>query len=155
MLKKAAILVTLLLLPAALHAQQGGQGRGGMGMGGMGMGMGMGENVPEFIAGKAAELQLTEDQVARIQVIARRFAAQNDSIMGQLRAAMQGGGMREVGAAERERLMAERQKMMKLAEHAMHETDEILTTDQRTRAHRMVEEWRASRMPQRRGGGSR
>jgi hypothetical protein len=154
MLKKAAVLVTLLLLPAALHAQQGGQGRGmGMGMGGMAMGMA--DNVPEFIAGKATELQLTEDQVTRIQVIARRFAAQNDSVMGQLRAMMQGGGMREVSAAERERLMAERQKMMKLAEDAGKETDEILTAEQRTHAHRMIEEWRASRMPQRRGGGVR
>jgi len=151
MLKKTAILMALLLLPASLHAQQGGQGRGGMGMG-MTMGMGMMDNVPEFVASKAAELQLTEDQVARIQVIAKRYAAHSDSLMTQLRGAMQ-GGMREMSAADRERLMAERDRMTKLAEATQKEVDEVLTAEQRPRAAALVQEWRSSRMPQRRGGG--
>jgi hypothetical protein len=150
MIRKAAVLCALLLLPASLHAQQGGgMGRGGMGMGGGGM-MGMMENVPEFVATKAADLALSAEQVASLEAIAKKLTEKNEPIMAQLRDAMQGGMPAQ---ADRQRLMDSRDTLMKNSEAAQKELEAVLTAEQLARANVMIEEWRRSRPQMRRGGG--
>jgi uncharacterized protein (DUF2235 family) len=144
----AALLALFLLIPAALHAQQGGMGRGGMGTGGGPM-MAMAENVPEFVASKAAELQLTETQLQSVQAIARKLEEERAPILEQLRAGMaQGGGM-----PDRARMMESRDRVMKLTDDAQKALDEVLSAEQREKSAALVEEWRRTRPQMRRGGG--
>jgi hypothetical protein len=145
MIRKAAVVCALLMLPAALHAQQG-QGGQGRGMGG-GM-MAMRENVPEFVAGKAADLALSAEQTGRIEAIARALTERNDAIMAEMRTAMQAGGM------DRTRMMAARERITKNDEDAWKEVEAVLSAEQLVHANALIEEWRRTRpQPRRPGGG--
>lgn len=135
--------VILLLAPGALFAQGGGR------MGGPGMGMGMGAmNVARLLIENRAEIALTDDQVAKLEVIADTLQAKNAPFLEELRATRGGGGMRNMSEAERTKMRATMQALRANAEAAQKEIDAILTAEQKPKADAVIERNRP-----RRGGG--
>jgi hypothetical protein len=150
--------VVMLVAPLPLLAQQGGQ-RGGMGGGVMAARALLEQGSVEFIASKAAELKLTEEQTAALQVIGARWSEDTKDSRAKITAELpQAGGMGSgMGAGGREALMQRFQAlapvMQKLQEDdakAMAEAMKLLDESQQATAAKMVEE---RRMPQRRPGG--
>jgi hypothetical protein len=138
--RRIALAVALLAVPAALDAQQGPERRG-MGMRG---GMGMQENVAEFVASKAADLQLSEEQLARITLLGKELREKNEKQRAEMRAAMQ-GGMQNMSAAERQRMMQQRDARIMQADEARDYVLALLSAEQKTKAASLIDEWERTR----------
>jgi hypothetical protein len=148
-------LVVMLVAPLPLLAQQGGGQRGGMGGGALAARVLLEQGSVEFIASKAAELKLTEEQTTALKVIGAKWSEETKDARAKIAAELpQGGGM---GGGDREALMQRFQAlapvMQKLQDddaRAMAEAMKLLDESQQAAAAKMVEE---RRMPQRRPGG--
>jgi hypothetical protein len=148
-------LVVMLVAPLPLLAQQGGGQRGGMGGGALAARALLEHGSVEFIASKAAELKLTEEQTTALKVIGAKWSEETKDARAKIAAELpQPGGM---GGGDREALMQRFQAlapvMQKLQDDdakAMAEAMKLLDESQQAAAAKMVEE---RRMPQRRPGG--
>jgi hypothetical protein len=154
-------LVVMLVAPLPLLAQQGGGQRGGMGGGALAARVLLEQGSVEFIASKAAELKLTEEQATALTAIGARWTEETKASRAKIAAGMPQagdmGGMGGMGGGNREALMQRFQAlapmMQKLQEDdatAMAEAMKLLDETQQVAARRMVDE---RRMPQRRPGG--
>jgi hypothetical protein len=152
-------LVVMLVAPLPLLAQQGGGQRGGMGGAAMAARALLEHGSVEFIASKAAELKLTEEQTTALKVIGAKWSEETKDARAKIAAELpQGGAMGGgMGGGDREALMQRMQAltpvMQKLQDDdakALAEAMKLLDESQQAAAAKMVEE---RRMPQRRPGG--
>jgi hypothetical protein len=136
----------LLFAPTALLAQGGGR------MGGPGMGMGA-MNAARTLVENRAEISLTDEQVAKLQVIADSLEAKNAPFteeMRKMREMRGSGGMQGMSEADRTKMRATMQAVRANGEAAQKEIDAILTAEQKPKATALLE-----RLRPRRGGGGR
>jgi hypothetical protein len=139
--RRFALALACLAMPAALNAQQPRERPGSDARGAMGMQ----QNIAEFVAAKAAELELSEHQLAGIAALGEELRAHARKQMDEMRAEMQARTPAGRGAADRERMMQRRQALLNDAENAKARTLELLTAEQRTRAVPLIEEWERQR----------
>jgi hypothetical protein len=131
MKRQLMLAAALLLVPSALLAQEGRRGGGGF----------RPQNVARLIIDNAAEVELTEEQLPKLEELAQKIDVRNDSTMEAMRASGAQPGpqgmarMRELRQKQREEVLAELKT--------------LLTADQFTKAEAVIERNR----PQRRGGG--
>jgi hypothetical protein len=148
-------LVVMLVAPLPLLAQQGGGQRGGMGGGALAARALLEQGSVEFIATKAAELKLTEEQTTALKVIGAKWSEETKDARAKIAAELpQAGGM---GGGDREALMQRFQALQPLFmqlqesdEKAMAEAMKHLNETQQATAKKLVEERRAA--PRRPGG---
>jgi Skp family chaperone for outer membrane proteins len=134
--------LVLLLVPSALFAQGGRQGRGaGMGMATM--------NAAKILLENRAELTLTDDQAAKLQTIADSLEKKNAPFAAEMEKVRAAGGMQSMSDADREKMRGNMQQARTNGEAAQKEIDVVLTAEQKTKA----EEILARNRPGRRGGG--
>jgi hypothetical protein len=141
-LRNLAVAAVLLVLPGALLAQPG-QGRGPM------MGM-MQQNVARIILEKKDDIGLSAEQVGKLEQVAKSLEEKGEPIREELRRAMQGGGMREMPAEQRERLMARMQALRQQEDEALEK--QILPLLDATQQAKAKEAIAAARPPMRRQG---
>lgn len=135
MKKSVVFALAMLVLPAVASAQGGGQRGPGM----------MQQNVARLLIEKKADLALSDEQVAKLEVVAKSLEEKNAPIIAEVRAARQAG-------ADRQTMMAKMQQIRTNADDALSkEIKPILSADQFTTAEKIIEEAR----PRRPGGGGR
>jgi hypothetical protein len=134
--------LVLLLVPSALLAQ-GRQGRGGPG-GGMAM-----MNAAKILIENRAELALTDEQAAKLQVIADSLEKKNAPYVAEMAKMRAAGGMQNMSDADREKMRSNMQAARTNGEAAQAEIDAVLTADQKTKAEEIISRNRRGR----RGGG--
>ena len=130
----------LLLAPSALLAQ----GREGRGMRGMPV-----MNVARVLIENRADLTLSDEQVAQLQVIADSLEQKNAPFVQAMQAMRQSGGRGSVSEADREKMRTDMEQARANSEAARQEIDGVLSAEQRTKAQEL--RLRAGR----RGGGAR
>jgi hypothetical protein len=162
--RPATIAIALLLLaPLQLMAQTGGQGRGAgqQGPGGplMTARTLLEHGSVEHLVEKAADLQLTAEQVQTLQQIGAAWSEETKSSRTRIQAVMPapgrpaggGGGDRQAMMMQVQELMPVMQKLVDDDARALEEAMKLLSETQQTTAHRLLEERRESMRP-RRGG---
>jgi hypothetical protein len=133
----------LLLAPSALLAQ-GREGREGRGMRGMPV-----MNAARVLIENRADLTLSDEQVAQLQVIADSLEQKNAPFVQAMQAMRQSGGRGSVSEADREKMRTDMEQARANSEAARQEIDGVLSAEQRTKAQEL--RLRAGR----RGGGAR
>jgi hypothetical protein len=148
--KRVTLALALLAVPAALDAQQE-RNRPGAGMR---AGMAMRENVAEFVAGKATELELSQEQVTKINALGKELRERDEARRAESRDGMQRGGMPNAAPTDRQR-MERRQAMMKEADEAKTRLLALLDGSQKEKAAALIDEWERSRPAMMRRGERR
>jgi hypothetical protein len=136
--------IALLILPSAVLAQGGGRRGGGM----------QPQNVAKLMLDNRAELALTDDQVAKITVLAAKIDSLNAPIIAdrqKLMESMGGGGGGGMSEEMRAKMMDLRTRSQKVTDDAQTELKTILTADQQPKAQEIIQ--RAQPQRGRRGGG--
>ena len=149
----------LVLLAAPLAAQGRGQGPGMPGMRGGGPGA-MERNPAALVLDHRAELDLTDEQVSRLEVIRERVAGENGPRWEQLREAFGDVAPQELSVEERQALRDRMRELRPLRQEiratnraAGQEIHEILTVEQSTALRTIMHADRRSGMrPMHRGG---
>lgn len=151
------ILVTavLCLAPAALLAQGGG-GRGMGGRGGM-MGAMSGRSPVAFVIDHKADLQLSDDQVAKLQDIEKKVEDKNKPLVEKMRQAWGGGERPDFQSMSDEDRQALREKIRPITQEirdnddaARQEANGVLTSEQKSKVEELMQQMRQQR---RSGGG--
>ena len=133
--------LVLLLVPGALFAQGGRQGRGGMGMATM--------NAAKILLEARAELTLSDDQAAKLQTIADSLEKKNAPFVAEMAKMRAAGGMQSMSDADREKMRTNMEQARTNGEAAQKEIDAVLTAEQKTKAEEILARNRRGR----RGGG--
>jgi hypothetical protein len=153
----------LLLAPLQLLAQAGGQGRGAgqQGPGGALMTARtlLEHGSVEYLADKAADLQLTAEQTEALKAIGATWSEETKSSRSRIQAVMPapgqppmgGGGDRQARMMQMQELMPVMQKLVDDDEKALGEAMKLLSEPQQTTARLLLDERRESMRP-RRGG---
>jgi Spy/CpxP family protein refolding chaperone len=151
------VLAVLLLAPVPLLAQQ----RGGMGQQGPGAGLMAARAVleqgsVEYLASRAADLQLTDEQAGALKAIGEEWARDTKPARDQVRSALPAPGQAPAGdrQAMMQQMMALMPVMQKLVEDdekAVAEAMKALSEEQQATAKKLLEERREA-MRMRRGG---
>jgi hypothetical protein len=151
-------LAVLAFVPLPLLAQgggMGGQGRGGMGGGAFAARTLLEHGSVEFLVTKAADLQLSAEQSAKLTAIGEAWAASTKEPRTQLSAAMPQPGQAMGGgdpAAMRQRLQdiaPVAQKLVEDDEKAVVEAMKLLDEAQQAKAKQLLEERAAAARPRR------
>jgi Spy/CpxP family protein refolding chaperone len=151
------ILALLLLTPLSLTAQQ----RGGMGQQGPGAGLMAARTLleqgsVEYLATKAADLQLTDEQAQALKDLGAKWAEETKPARDQVRATLPAPG--QAPAGDRQAMMQQMmalmpviQKLVEDDEKSVEEAMKALSEAQQATAKRLLEERREG-MRMRRGG---
>jgi hypothetical protein len=124
MMRRLVLALVLLVVPSTAMAQGG--GRAGMAR----QPMMAQQNAFQLLLEKKADYKLTEVQIARVDTIARALQQKHEPLVKEMQALMQGGGMRNLTAEQRQGLMTKRQAMQADVEQEMEKLKEILTEEQ-------------------------
>ncbi len=130
-MRKYLAALTLLVLPAALLAQGNRGERGGRGFGAGGPGM----NPVEMILEHRSELNLTADQVGKLESVAKKLDEQNQPIIAELQKLRGNGRSEELTEQQREQVRAAMEKVRDNREDAQKAVAEILTAQQEEQLH--------------------
>jgi hypothetical protein len=152
----------LLLAPLQLMAQAGGQGRGAgqQGPGGALMTARtlLEHGSVEYLADKAADLQLTVEQAQALKAIGASWSEETKSSRSRIQAVMPAQGQPMGGGGDRQALMMQMQELMPVMQKlvdddgkALGEAMKLLSEPQQATARRLLDERRESMRP-RRGG---
>lgn len=134
--------LVLLLVPSALFAQGGRQGgRQGGGMATM--------NAAKVLLENRADLALTDDQAAKLQVIADSLEKKNAPFVAEMAKMRGAGGMQTMSDADREKMRNSMQQARTNSDAAQKEIDAVLNAEQKTKAEEILARMRRGR----RGGG--
>ena len=124
MMRHLVLALALLVVPSAAMAQGGGRA-------GMARQQGVAQqNALQLLLAQKADFGLTEQQVARVDTIAKALEKKHEPFTKELQALMQGGGIRSMTPEQRQGLMTRRQAMQADVEKEMEKLKEILTEEQ-------------------------
>lgn len=136
MRKATVFALALLAVPAMAHAQRGPGG---------GPGMMAQANVARLLIEHRADVGLTDEQVGKLETVAKAMQEKNAPILEEMQKAREGG-------AGRETMMPLMQKMRANSDESWEkEVKPLLTAEQLPKAEKVI----ADARPQRRGGGNR
>ena len=127
--------LALLAVPALVQAQRGPGGPGMMAQ----------ANVAKLLLENRETISLTDEQVVKLEAVAKTLDEKNGPVLEEMRKAREAGG-------DRQAMMASMQKIRGNSDEAFEkEIKPVLTAEQVTKAEKVI----ADARPQRRGGGGR
>ena len=124
-MRKSFAALVLLVMPAAVLAQ-GGRGE----RGGRGFGPGRFGNPVELVLQHKTELNLTADQVTKLEDVARKLEEQNKPIIAELEKERGNGKPGELTDKQREEMRDAMEKLRDNREDAQKQVASILTDQQ-------------------------
>lgn len=151
MAKKILLALALLAVPATLLAQNPRQRGMGMGMGlSRGMHLGPNHNLPEWVLQQRAGLNLSADQVTRLEQVAKTLHEENDPVIDEL-VELQQSAQRPVSDEQRDVMRAHMDVIRKNSQAAHDQVRTILNADQNAQVDSLIERLRQG--PAGRGAG--
>jgi Spy/CpxP family protein refolding chaperone len=144
-MRKAIAFLGLLLLPAAVFAQQGPGRRGGREFQ---------ANLFERILQHKTDLALSADQVSKLEVLSKQLQEKQKPIIDEMRQQREAGVRRDQMTEEqREAARKNMEKLRDQREEALASLKSVLTDEQQTKVKSMLEDRRGDRRGRRQHGG--